>query len=64
MVVEYPPRTRLLIETARDVISTDPDCYRAYDVICVNGDLGDLHMATAERTGSFYQALSGQAQVR
>ena len=24
----------------------DADCYRAYDTICQNGDLGDLHMAT------------------
>ncbi len=46
MAVEYPPRTRLLIESARAVIKLDADCYRAYDAICQNGDLGDLHMAT------------------
>ena len=46
MAVEYPPRTRLLIESARAVLKLDADCYRAYDAICQNGDLGDLHMAT------------------
>ena len=53
MVVEYPPRTRLLIQAARDVINTDADCYRAYDAICVNGDLGDLHMATESAPVAF-----------
>ncbi len=46
LAVEYPPRTRLLIESARAVLKLDADCYRAYDTICQNGDLGDLHMAT------------------
>ena len=46
MVLEFPPGTRLLLQTARDVIKTDADCYRAYDAICENGDLGDLHVAT------------------
>ncbi len=47
LAVEYPPRTRLLIESARAVLNLDADCYRAFDTICQNGDLGDLHMATA-----------------
>ena len=49
MVVEYPPHTRLLIQAARDVINTEADCFRPYDLICVNGDLDDVHMATAAR---------------
>ncbi len=57
MIVEYPPRTRLLIQTARNVISADADCYRAYDAICVNGDLGDLHMATESAPAAFTRLL-------
>ena len=57
MVVEYPRRpagpARLLIQTARDVINTEPDCYRPYDLICVNGDFGDVQMATASAAPSF-----------
>ena len=53
MVVEYPPHTRLLIQTARDVINTEPDCYRPYDLICVNGDFGDVQMATASALEAF-----------
>ena len=53
MVVEYPPHTRLLIQTARDVINTEPDCYRPYDLICVNGDFGDVQMATASALQAF-----------
>jgi tetratricopeptide (TPR) repeat protein len=53
MVVEYPPHTRLLIQTARDVINTEPDCYRPYDLICVNGDFGDVQLATASALVAF-----------
>ena len=63
MVVEYPPHTRLLIETARGLINTDADCYRPYDLICVNGDFGDVQMATAIRARGVWQALSSQAEV-
>jgi tetratricopeptide (TPR) repeat protein len=46
MVVEKPPGTRVLVQAARDVASLDADCGRAYDVICGNGQIGDLHVAT------------------
>ena len=57
MAVEYPPRTRLLIESARAVLELDADCYRAYDAICQNGDLGDLHMATESGPVAFSKLL-------
>ena len=46
MVVEYPAQTRLVVQAARDVIDTDAECFRAYDLICINGDFGDVQMVT------------------
>ncbi len=46
MTVEYPVRTRVRVEAAREVVSRDADCCGAYDAICESGQLGDLHIAT------------------
>ena len=46
MTVEYPVRTRVRVEAAREVVSRDADCCIAYDAICESGQLGDLHIAT------------------
>ncbi len=47
MLLEFPPGTRLVIEAARDIVQTDADCDRAYESIRRNGDLGDVHAASA-----------------
>jgi tetratricopeptide (TPR) repeat protein len=57
MVLEFPPGTRLVIQAARDVIQTDADCDRAYGAIFHNGDLGDLHAATAMGPVAFTKAF-------
>ncbi len=44
--LEFPHHTRILVESARNVVSVDADCCHAYDTICENGQLGDLHVAT------------------
>ncbi len=46
LTVEYPRDTRVSVQAVRDVVELDADCHRAYDAICENGRLGDLHIAT------------------
>ena len=53
MLVEYPHGTRALVQAARDVVGLDADCCLAYDVICENGQLGDMHTATVVGPESF-----------
>ncbi|WP_165070444.1 tetratricopeptide repeat protein [Paludisphaera rhizosphaerae] len=51
--VEYPTSTRQVVHAAEDVVKRDPDCGRAFDVICANGDINDLHRATVLGPQSF-----------
>jgi tetratricopeptide (TPR) repeat protein len=53
LAVEYPAETRVLVQAARDVVGVDADCNRAYDAICENGRLGDLHIATVVGPDTF-----------
>ncbi len=53
MLVEYPMGTRALVEAAREVVRLDPNCCRAYDVICENGQLGDIQTATTDGPEAF-----------
>jgi tetratricopeptide (TPR) repeat protein len=46
MTIEYPHRTRVMVQAARDLAGRDADCALAYDAICQNGQLGELHVAT------------------
>ncbi len=46
LTLEYPRGTRVFVQTARSILSFDADCQRAYDAICAQGQLGDLHSAT------------------
>jgi uncharacterized protein HemY len=46
MIVEYPHRTRVAAQASRDLAGRDADCCLAYDAICRNGQLGELHVAT------------------
>ena len=63
MAVEYPAGDPPAVQAARDVLGADADCYRAYDVICESGQLGDLHVATVAGPGGVHEALPGQAEV-
>ena len=62
MLVEYPHRTRVMVRAARDLAARDADCCLAYDAICQNGQLGDLHVATVAGPEAFTKTLPGQAQ--
>ena len=53
MAVEFPQETRASVLAARDVVGADAGCYRAYDVICQSGELGDLHVATVAGPEAF-----------
>ncbi|HWE37970.1 MAG TPA: hypothetical protein VG406_15475 [Isosphaeraceae bacterium] len=53
LAVEFPQNTRAAVLAARDVLSADADCYRAYDVICASGGLGDRHVATEAGPAAF-----------
>lgn len=46
MLVEYPHRTRTVVRAAHDLAARDAHCMLAYDAICQNGQLGELHVAT------------------
>lgn len=46
VALEFPRDTRAVVNAARVVLETAPDCDRAYDVICENGSLGDQHQMT------------------
>ncbi len=46
LTLEYPRGTRVFVQSARSILSIDADCQRAYDAICAQGQLGDLHAAT------------------
>lgn len=46
VALEFPRDTRAVVNAARTVLETAPDCDRAYDVICENGNLGDKHQMT------------------
>jgi hypothetical protein len=57
MSFEYPRYTRSAVLAARGVLNLDSDCYRAYDVICTNGELRDLHFATTRGPDAFTALL-------
>ena len=46
MTIEYPRRTRVMVQAAGDLANCDADCTLAFDAICQNGQLGELHVAT------------------
>ncbi len=46
MVVEYPVMQDLTLLAARDVLTLEPDCYRAHDAMCRVGGVSNLHQAT------------------
>jgi tetratricopeptide (TPR) repeat protein len=46
MTVEFPSHTALALGVAQDVISAEPDCFRAYDALCRVGGVSNLHGAT------------------
>lgn len=58
--LEFPGGMRQLIHAAEDVIRIEPDCPRAFDVICENGGLGDLHKATVLGPQSFREFFRGK----
>ncbi len=59
--LEFSSRgSRQLVHAAKDVLRLDPDCARAYDVICGNGGLGDLHEATVLGPRSFHEFFRGK----
>lgn len=51
--VEFPRHSRLTVHAAENVVKRDPDCGRAFDVICASGDINDLHRATILGPQSF-----------
>ena len=53
MLVEYPHRTRVMVRAAHDLAARDADCMLAYDAICQNGQLGELHVATVAGPEAF-----------
>ena len=55
--LEFPSRTRIGVHAARDVVDADPDCDRAYDVICESGDIGDLHEMTVRAPVAFGESF-------
>lgn len=46
VALEFPRDTRAGVNAAKAVLAVAPDCDRAYDVICENGNLGDQHQMT------------------
>ena len=54
---EFPGYTRTAVMAARDVLNVDGDCWRAYDSICVSGQLGDMHFATKRGPEAFTEFL-------
>ena len=55
--LEFPSGTRIGAQAARDVVKADPDCDRAYDVICHHGDLGDLQDMTVAAPAAFGESF-------
>jgi tetratricopeptide (TPR) repeat protein len=53
MTVEYPHRTRVMVQAAGDLASRDADCCLAFDAICQNGQLNELHVATVAAPAVF-----------
>jgi tetratricopeptide (TPR) repeat protein len=53
MMVEYPHRTRVAAQASRDLADRDAGCCLAYDAICRNGQLGELHVATVAGPEAF-----------
>lgn len=51
--LEFPYRTRILVQAARDLAGADADCCYAYDTICHAGQLGDMHVATVMGPDTF-----------
>ncbi len=45
--VEYPPQGAVVLNSAREVLAADPECYRAHDTMCRVGGVANLHAATA-----------------
>ena len=46
MALEFPRDTRAGVDAAKAALEVAPECDRAYDVICENGNLGDQHQMT------------------
>ena len=63
LTVEYPAETRVAVQAARDVVAIDADCQRAYDAICENGRLGDLHVATVMGPDAFTQLFPSKLKA-
>lgn len=61
--LQYPSGTRIGVRAARDVVKVDPDCDRAYDVICRNGDLGDLHEMTVLAPVAFGESFPAKLKA-
>lgn len=46
MAVEFPRSRRSTLKASKEILSRDPDCFRAVDAVCRDGGLNDLHAAT------------------
>ena len=63
MLVEYPHRTRVMVRAAHDLAARDADCMLAYDAICQNGQLGELHVATVAGPEVFTKIFPEKLEV-
>ncbi len=46
MVFEYPTWTAVALQSAKDVVALEPECYRADELMCQIGGVANLHVAT------------------
>ncbi len=53
LTVEYPHRNRAAMQAAGELANRDADCCMAFDAICEQGQLGELHVATAAAPAVF-----------
>ena len=46
LAFEFPSHSDVPLRTAKDLLSYDPECFRAHDVMCQVGGVSNLHVAT------------------
>ena len=46
LALEYPHHSDVALRAAKDVLSSDPECFRAHDVMYKVGGVSNLHVAT------------------
>ncbi len=46
LAMEYPHHSNVALHAAKDVLSSDPECFRAHDVMYRVGGVSNLHIAT------------------